>query len=357
MSSPGTVGGQTAISSVSSYGVVTTPTPTVRAEDGATMPVDEQGTPTIGTRRKAIEDERVDSPTPPKHPRALLALEGSSRRNAGVNDDETTQGAWPPAVAEGYEPPILSPTAERRFNTVMELRAEIAKQELKVIASERARQESVQHMEKIAYDEIEAMQERITHRDNQIRQQEAVIQGQGLTIHEMSGQDEGATYRCADLERMNAMAQEVAIHLKERVISANEEYNVQGFNAEEMYREANLEIGSLGRSLEAMNQRHAIAQSELHVESNLGEETARQRARDIFNKDLERQETIKDFYNQESIQQGVILELQRKLLNEELSLQKIQNVMYERRNEVHDEQLELNEAVEHSRSYEAQSQA
>ena len=60
-SSPSTVGGQTVISSGSSYGLVT-PTPTVRAEDIATMPADEQGAPTRGARRKAIEDQRLDSP-------------------------------------------------------------------------------------------------------------------------------------------------------------------------------------------------------------------------------------------------------------------------------------------------------
>ena len=283
------------------------------------MPVDEQGTPTRGTGRKAIEDERVDSPTPPKSPRALLALEDSSRRNLEMIEDETAQSAWPPAVAagigalaesawptavaDGNEAPIFSPNAERRFDTVMELRAEVAKQESKAIACERARQESLQHVGKMAFDEIEALQERIMRSDHQIRQQEAVIQGQRLTAHEMSIEDEGATYRCADLERINVMAQEVAAHLKERVIGVNEEYNGQGFNAEEMYREAH--------------------------------------ARGTFNINIERQGTLKDFYNQESTQQNVVLDLQRKLLNEECSMHKMQKIMYERRNEVHDMQLNI----------------
>ena len=153
---------------------------------------------------------------------------------------------------------------------------------------------------------------------------------------------------------MNVIAQEVAMHLKERVISINEGYNVQGCNAEEMYHEANMEVGKLRRSLEAMNQRYMVAQSELHLASSSAEETARQHAREMFNKDLERQETIREYYNQESTQQGIILDLQRNLLNEEQSVQKVQKALYERRNEAHDMQLELNEAVGHSRPYEAQ---
>ena len=69
-SSPGTVGGQTVISSDSSYAVVT-PTPPRPTEDDVEIAGGNE-TPTRGTRRKAIEDDRVDSPTPPKSPRALL---------------------------------------------------------------------------------------------------------------------------------------------------------------------------------------------------------------------------------------------------------------------------------------------
>ena len=125
-----------------------------------------------------------------------------------------------------------------------EFRAGLAQEQAKVIASERARQESIQQLENIAYDEIRAMQDRIKHRDGQIRLQESVIQSQGSTIEEMTIEDEGATYRCAELERMNVMAHEEAVHLKERVLSINEEYNAQGINAEEMYHEANSEIAT-----------------------------------------------------------------------------------------------------------------
>ena len=105
LSSPGTVGGQTVVSS-ESYGVVTTPAATIQAEDGATMLVDEQGTPTRGTRRKALEDERVDSPTPPKSPRAVLSLEDSARRGLenmdGLGGDRST---WPMAGRDLLQSP------------------------------------------------------------------------------------------------------------------------------------------------------------------------------------------------------------------------------------------------------------
>ena len=142
-------------------------------------------------------------------PRALQALEDSSQRIAGMIEDGFTEGAWPSAVAGGHDSSPITFEKEQRCNTMMELRAEIAQQESCVIASERARQESVQHIEKVAYYETEAtqerimprdhqirQQERIMHRDHQIRQQGAVIQGQGATTHEMTIEDERATYGC-----------------------------------------------------------------------------------------------------------------------------------------------------------------
>ena len=266
-------------------------------------------------------------------------------------EDGETEGAWPMASAGGEEPSPISQAEDRRFNVMMQLKAEIAQQEARVLASERARQESVQYVEQIAYDEINAMQDRIAHSDHQIRQQLETIQGQGLTIEEMTLEDEGATYRCEGLERMNTMAQEVAVHLKNRVISITEEFNAQGINAEEMYHQANHEIASLRRSLEAANHRYMIAQSELNAAL---EETAKQHARELYNKDLDRQELVRAHYTQESTQQGIILDLHQRLLNEESSLQTVRRKMFENRNEIHDMQLAYNEVVERNRSYESQ---
>ena len=182
----------------------------------------------------------------------------------------------------------------------------------------------MQRIEQIAYDEISAMQDSFAHRDAQIRQQLEMIRGQGHTIEEMTIEDEGATYRCEGLERMNHLAQEVAAHLKNRVISINEEFNVQGINAEQMHHEANHEIANLRRTLESMNQRYMVAQSELSVASSSAEEVARQHSKELFNKDMERQETMRLHYHQESTQQGIIIDLQQKLLNEETSLQAAQ---------------------------------
>ena len=153
---------------------------------------------------------------------------------------------------------------------------------------------------------------------------------------------------------MNRLAQEVATHLKNRVLSINEEFNVQGINAEQMYQEANHEISSLRRSLESLNQRYMVAQSELSVAASSAEEVARQHAKELFNKDLERQETVRLHYRQKSIQQGIIIDLQQKLLNEESSLQVAQQRIYDRRHEVHDVQLELNEALEHNQKCDSQ---
>ena len=85
------------------------------------------------------------------------------------------------------------------------------------------------------------MMERISHSDQFTRHPEEMLHGQGLTIEKMIIEDEGATYRCMELERMNVMAQEVAAHLKNRVVSINEEYNAQGLNAELVCNEANAE--------------------------------------------------------------------------------------------------------------------
>ena len=352
-SSPGTVGGQTVISSDSSYAVVTPTPPRLTVED-----VENAGneTPTRGTRRKAIEDDRVDSPTPPKSPRALLELEDSAMAIVaamGIGGSQP-EGVLPSAITGGEEPSPISNVEERMLNTMEVLRAEVAQQESRVLQSERARQESTQYIEQIAYDEISAMQANIMQRDAQIRQQLEMIRGQGHTIEEMTIEDEGATYRCEELERMNHMAQEVAAHLKNRVLSINEEYNVQGINAEQMYHEAHSEISSLRRSLEALNQRYMVAQSELNVASSSAEEVARQHAKELFNKDMEKQETVRQYYHQESTQQGIIIDLQQKLLNEESSLQIAQQRIHDRRHEVHDVQLELHEALEHKQKCESQ---
>ena len=140
-SSPGTVGGQTVISSESSYAVVTPTPPRLTVED-----VENAGneTPTRGTRRKAIEDNRVDSPTPPKSPRALLELEDSAMAIVaamGIGGSQP-EGVLPSAITGGEEPSPISNVEERMFNTMGVLRAEIAQQESRVLQSERARQES-----------------------------------------------------------------------------------------------------------------------------------------------------------------------------------------------------------------------
>ena len=331
-----------------------TPTPP-RPDDGGAEIAGGNETPTRGTRRKAIEDDRVDSPTPPKSPRALLALEDSAMAIvASMGIGGRTDDVLPSANIGREEPSPISDIEERRFHAMGLLRAEVAQQESRVIASERARQESVQRIEQIAYDEISAMQASITQRDAQIRQQLEMIRGQGQTIEEMTIEDEGATYRCEELERMNRLTQEVATHLKNRVLSINEEFHVQGINAEQMYYEANHEIASLRRTLESLNQRYMVAQSELGVASSSAEEVARQHAKDLFNKDMERQETMRLHYHQESTHHGIIIELQQKLLNEEASLQTVQRRLHDRRNEVHDMQLEMNEAIEHNRTCESQ---
>ena len=278
-----------------------------------------------------------------------MAIVASLGIGGGQPDD-----VLPSANIGGEEPSPISDVEAKRFHTMGLLRAEIAQQESRVLASERARQESVQQIEQLAYDEISAMQANITQRDAQIRQQLEMIRGQGQTIEEMTIEDEGATYRCEELERMSHLAQEVATHLKNRVISINEEFNVQGINAEQMYHEANYEIANLRRSLESLNQRYMVAQSELSVAASSAEEVARQHAKDLFNKDMERQEAVRLHYHQESTQQGIIIDLQQRLSNEESSLQVAQQRIYERRHEVHDVQLELSEALEHNRKCESQ---
>ena len=110
----------------------------------------------------------------------------------------------------------------------------------------------------------------------------------------------------------------------------------------------------LRRNLEAANHRYAIAQSEFQVASSSLDESARNHAREMFNKDLERRGAVKEMYSVETTQQNLILDLQRKLLNEEQSVHQVRGTMWERRNEVHDMQLELNEALGHKRLYETQ---
>ena len=236
----------------------------------------------------------------------------------------------------------------------MELKAEIARQEAKVLASERSRSEAIHQIESIAYQEFESMTERIMHRDQLIRRQEEMLQGQGETIQQMTLEDEGATYRCMELERMSQMSQEVAAHLKNRVMSINEEFNAQGRSAEFMYNEADADIRQLRRSLDVANHRYTIARSELEASSNAYDEMAKQHATEIFDKGVERQNIIRESYEREATGRGAVLDLQQKYMHEERELQAEMRRIYATRNEVHDVHLEMNELAEQKRSLETQ---
>ena len=134
-SSPGTVGGRTVISSGSLSFAIVTPTPP-RPEDGAAETAGGNETPTRGTRRKAIEDDRADSPTPPKSPRALLSLEDSGMAIvASMGIGGRTDDVLPSANIGVEEPSPISDIEERRFHAMGLLRAEVAQQESRVIAS------------------------------------------------------------------------------------------------------------------------------------------------------------------------------------------------------------------------------
>ena len=151
------------------------------------------------------------------------------------------------------------------------------------------------------------------YRDQFIRRQEEMLQGQDETIQQMTLEDEGATCRCMELERMSQMSQEVAIHLRNRVMAINEEFNTQGRSAEFMYHEADAEMQHMRRALDVANHRYSIARSELEASSKAYDELARQHATELSDKDTERQNILRESYEREATSRGSILDLQQKV--------------------------------------------
>ena len=198
------------------------------------------------------------------------------------------------------------------------------------------------------------MSESITFRDQHIRRQEEMLQGQGETIQQMTLEDEGATYRCMELERMNTMSQEVAVHLRNKVMAINEEFNVQGRTAEYVYQEADTEIQQMRRALEMANLRYSNARSELESAARTHDELTRQHAMELFKKEDERQTVLREGYEREAISRGSIYDLQRKCMLEERELQEEMQLFYQARNEIHDAHLEMNEMVEKKQALETQ---
>ena len=152
MSSPGTAGGQTAISSESSYARVTTPARTEVAQGSMTPALEE--TPTgRGTKHKALEDQqRVESPTPPKSPRSAETLALEDLPSLPMLDDLPTSGvAWPLAPTENEVPSPIESREDKHHRIKGELRAEIIRQEARVLAVERSKTEAIQQIESAVY--------------------------------------------------------------------------------------------------------------------------------------------------------------------------------------------------------------
>ena len=355
MSSPGTVGGQTAISSESSYARVTTPARTEMAQGSMTPAMEE--TPTgRGTKHKALEDQqRIESPTPPKSPRSAetLALDDLPSLPQ-LEDLMAPEVAWPLAPTESEAPSPIETREDKHFRVKSELKAEVIRQEARAQAAERSKAEAIRHIESTVYREIESMSESITQRDRHIRMQEEMLHGQGETIQQMTLEDEGATYRCMELERMNTMSQEVAVHLRNKVMAINEEFSVQGQAAEYVYHEADTEIQQMRLNLELTNRRYANARSELEAAARNHDELARQHAMELFKKEDERQTAVREKYEQEAINRGSIYDLQRKYILEERGYEEEMQLFYQARNEIHDAHLEMNEIIEQKRTLETQ---
>ena len=117
-----------------------------------------EGTPTgRGTKRKALEDQRVESPTPPKSPRSADTLALEDLPTLPMLDDLPTQEAtWPTALADADVTSPVSNREEMHFRVKGELRAEIARQEARVLASERSKFGAIQQIESVAYQEVES---------------------------------------------------------------------------------------------------------------------------------------------------------------------------------------------------------
>ena len=355
MSSPGTVGGQTAISSESSYARVTTPARTEMAQGSMTPAMEE--TPTgRGTKHKALEDQqRIESPTPPKSPRSAetLALEDLPSLPQ-LEDLMAPEVAWPLAPTESEAPSPIETREDKHFRVKSELKAEVIRQEARAQAAERSKAEAIRYIESTVYREIESMSESIKQRDRHIRMQEEMLHGQGETIQQMTLEDEGATYRCVELERMNTMSQEVAIHLRNKVMAINEEFSVQGQAAEYVYHEADTEIQQMRLNLELANRRYANARSELESAARNHDEMKRQHAMELFKKEDDRQTAVREKYEQEAINRGSIFDLQRKYILEERGYEEEMQLFYQARNEIHDAHLEMNEIIEQKRTLETQ---
>ena len=345
MSSPGTAGGQTAISSESSYARVTAPARTETAQGSMTPAIEE--TPTgRGTKHKALEDQqRIESPTPPKSPRSAETLALEDLPSLPMIDDLLAPGvAWPLAPTENEVPSPIETQEDKHFRVKGELRAEIARQEARVLAVERSKTEAIQQIESAVHREIEAMSESIMHRDQHIRRQEEMLQGQGETIQQMTLEDEGATYRCMELERMNAMSQEVAVHLRNKVLAINEEFGEELLNTctiKQIQRYSRCDF-----TLEMANRRYANARSELESAARTQDELTKQHAMELFKKEDERQTVLREGYEREAISRGSIYDLQRKCMLEERAVQEEMQLFYHARNEIHDAHLEMNEIVE-----------
>ena len=198
------------------------------------------------------------------------------------------------------------------------------------------------------------MSESITVCDQHIRRQEEMLQGQGETIQQMTLEDEGATYRCMELERMNTMSQEVAVHLRNKVMAINEEFSVQGQAAEYVYQEADTEIQQMRRALEVANLRYSNARSELESAARTHDELTRKHAMELFKKEDERQTVVREGYEREAISRGSIYDLQRKCMMEEREYEEEMQLFYQARNEIHDAHLEMNEIIEQKRTLETQ---
>ena len=262
--------------------------------------------------------------------------------------------AWPLAPTENEAPSPIETREDKHHRIKSELRAEVIRQEARVQAFERSKAEAIQQIESAVYREIESMSESITLRDRHIRMQEEMLHGQGETIQQMTLEDEGATYRCMELERMNTMSQEVAVHLRNKVMAINEEFNVQGQAAEYVYHEADTEIQQMRLALDIANRRYSNARCEFESAARTHDELTRKHAMEIFKKEDERQTVMRERYEQEAINRGSIYDLQRKYILEERGYEEEMQLFYQARNEIHDAHLEMNEIIEQKQALETQ---
>ena len=150
------------------------------------------------------------------------------------------------------------------------------------------------------------------------------------------------------------MSQEVAVHLRNKVMAINEEFSVQGQAAEYVYHEADTEIQQMRRALEVANFRYSNARSELESAARTHDALTRKHAMELFKKEDERQTAVREGYEREAISRGSIYDLQRKYILEERGYEEEMQLFYQARNEIHDAHLEMNEIIEQKQALETQ---